>query len=538
MKLIGLVLSMTILGVMFVSTSARAGEIYSFLLPHCELATGLVTAVSGDAATVLTLEGGEKRVAIDQVQAVYIYSYINNPVPKIDAGPALLGSLKRVWVDENDVFTGWPIRFVESLVMFIDTSGKQHVHELNSITRIRPAENDLQLHTQGLVSSPVSLSFRDLSAQCPNLPAGTSQSSRPMRVLSDPIKVRQLMDDLKAGYDSLADYEERTYLYARPFLFEKEARFGIALGEQRVERQIPWPLDFRWSSGKPFHFQSFTDIGTQFSEFSPYAQQFFGVRSDLKAHVFHMHFEGNVAGIPAGTSVYKTLGIDGSMGTNENFGGRSEVQTGMNYLLLMGGDYGPLSLSAGYYYPDTAVRVGSIFREVLASKKSYAFRVMWTEKAWRVRAIVVPVIDFSSLSPTSTDLAYDTTFRALDGSGGVGPVSFSYKGRFFRTGIDYDWSKLLQTSLDFLYHHGEYQDVMSTDPSRYYGGTAPSFASDSYTFDRFALTLSVRQDFGDYIGVRLSGAYDQYVTDYNMGGVKSATTWAPMTWGGAIEFVF
>lgn len=534
---------------LFFAEPARAGEVYSFLRGNCQLSTGLVTRVDETSAVLLKLDGRAEVIALGEVQGVYIFSYVTNPIATIQAGPELIATLKQVTVDESEPFFGWPVRFVESLVMFVDIHGKQHVHEMASITRLRPALasghwSANEYRASGLTHASLQLSFKDLSAQCPNLPAGTPQANRPMRVLSDPVKIRQLMDDLRKGYDSLSDYEERTYLYARPFLFERASRFGLAVPEHGVERQVPWPLDFRWASGRPFHFQTFTDFGGQHSEYAPYTQQFFGVRSDLKAHVFHMHFEGSVMGIPAGTSLYNYLGLDSpadsNFGSYADYGGISEVQNGMNYLLLMGGDYGPLTLSAGYYFPDNAIRVGGKYREILASRKSYAFRVAWTEKNWRWRLIAVPVMDFGSSNPGEQDLRYDKSFRAAGTSWDkyVGPASFSFHGQFLRTGIDVEWSKILATSLDFVYNHGVYHDAMNTSPAVYDPATVPTFSQDDFQYNRYALVAAVRQDFGDYIGVRLYGVWNNIIMDYDMGGIQGSNSFSPLTFGGALEFVF
>ena len=533
---------------LFFANVADAGEVYSFLSGDCRLSTGLVTQVDEQSAILLKLDGHEEVVNLADVQGVYIFSYVTNPVANISAGANLLSTLKQVTVDENPPFYGWPVRFVESLVMFVDIHGKQHVHEMSSITRLRPALKSggwekTEYQASGLSFAPLALSFKDLSAQCPNLPSGSMQANRPMRVLSDPVKIRQLMDDLRKGYEGLSDYEERTYLYARPFLFEKASRFGLAIAENGVERKVPWPLDFRWSSGRPFHFQSFTDFGGQHSEYSPYTQQFFGLRSDLKAHVFHMHFESNVTGIPAGTSLYRNLGMgaaaDSNFGSYADYGGVSEVQNGMNYLLLMGGDYGALSLSAGYYFPVTAIRVNNTFREILASRKTYAFRAAWTEKTWRLRLIMVPVIVFSSSSPSEKDLTYDRSFQARNSWGTyIGPSSFTFRGHFLRTGVDLEWSQVLSTSLDFVYNYGEYHDTMNPSPDIYEPSTIPTYSKDDFTFHRYSLVAAVRQDFGEYIGVRLYSSWNSFLTEYNMGGTTGTNSFNPLTFGGALEFVF
>jgi hypothetical protein len=204
----------------------NAGEVYSFLRGDCRLSTGLVTQVDAQSAVLLRLDGQEEIVNLAEIQGVYVFSYVTNPIENISAGSNLTATLKQVTVDGNPPFFAWPVRFVESLVMFVDVQGKQHVHEMSSITRLRPALKSgkwdkTEYSAKGLTFSPLTLSFKDLSAQCPHLPAGSLQASRPMRVLSDPVKIRQLMDDLRKGYESLSDYEERTYLYARPFLFER-----------------------------------------------------------------------------------------------------------------------------------------------------------------------------------------------------------------------------------------------------------------------------------------------------------------------------
>jgi hypothetical protein len=491
----------------------QASEIHSFLMEGCRVESGIVVDVGDDEVELINLNGQGRTLPIKQIRAIFIADLFENPVSQVHLDDRLFASLLRITVGKEE-FLGWPVRFVESLVMFYDVNGRLRVDERDSITRIRPVDKKPDLRVNP--STPISIDLTDLSAECRQLTFAHTNAVRPTRVLADQIKVDQYLSDLKHGYGELRNFQERTYLYARPFLFEKSNRLGFVGQSSTFERQLPAPIFFQWSSGTPFHFQSFNRIGQQTLEFSPYALAPFAFRSDLKAHLFHAQFSGDLRGLAGGQSLYKDVY---SPGNADKFGGLREVQTGMNYLLMMGGDFGPISLSAGYYYPVHFLRAGDSWREVRASRRNYAYRAMWTTERLRLRVLFSPY-SFDSSKAQVQDVGVNDELNEL-------PASFNFKGKLIRGGFDLDINPSLQANFDLVSTDGEYS-----------AGTAAG-GGETFSFTRRALILSARQDFGDYVGIRLTGTWLQSHIDSSgfLNGNGSQTD-TPFLMGGQLELVF
>lgn len=183
----------------------------------------------------------------------------------------------------------------------------------------------------------------------------------------------------------------------------------------------------------------------------------------------------------------------------------------------MGVDYGRFSASAGYYYPTYLYRSQAATREVLASRRNYAFRGMYTTPKLRFRAVVSPH-EFEATSVTDKVLIVDP--------GATAPSSFSLSGLFFRGGVDWDWRSDRLVSLDFLSNASKYKEMNGPIES-------------SFEFNKTAFIASLRQDFGDYVGVRINVALMQLEKkNSGVGGVVDSKSETPALVGGQLEFIF
>ena len=503
---------------MLAPSFARAGEIYSLVLKDCDARTGAIVDVADGWAQLLAVDGTSARVAVDSVDSVYIYSFVENPIRAIRLDRDLEASLRAVYLDDGDQpsFYGWPVRFVESLSMFYDVTGKSHVYENESIVKIRPATGaKAPPHAETWADLPLDRSR--ISARCPSREASAG-GSRPIRVISDEIKVRQFFEDFERGYDTLKGYEERTYIYARPMLFDPKTRFGLSFVNQGIERAMEIPFYVQWSSGRPYRFQSYNVFGRAENEFLPNAEPFFGFRNDLKAHAFHSHFSGNLSALSAGTSYYVggPAQLDDAA-SRHAVSGEAEYLVTVNYLALMGLDYGPFSVSGGFYYPTHAIRVGDDVREILANRVSYAARLMATFRKTRWR-VVASQANFDSGKPTNDDVK----------SAGVSilpPDSYSFASTFVRGGVD--WKPLSQLSLsgDLIVENGDYAEKSGSNSNLFKARTRSA-------------VVSLRQEFGDYVSVVATGIWTWRDLNWSWAAKDGAQNDGVFRYGGAFEFVF
>lgn len=497
---------------------ASAVEIHSFMLPNCRIENGIVVNMGESFATLIDLSGQSKSIEIKSIRAVFVSSVLDNPLSSVHQTSDVTTALRRVTVGK-ETFLAWPVRFVESLVIFYDTSGKTRVYDRETISKIRPVETGWTsaLTASGAVKPIRGMDLRDLSSECPSI--GEKGGLRPTRVMVDQIKVDQYLSDLQKGYQELEAYQERTYLYARPLLFDQKTRFSILMPGTFSERPETFiPIGVQWTTGRPFHFQGFTRVGGQAAEFSPYIQPFSGIRSDLKAHIFHLSFVGDIRGLSGGSAVFtEQVNID-----KNKIGGNGEGQIGMNYMLLMGGDYGPLSLSAGFFYPTHFFRVGTGFREIKANQRSIAYRAMWTLSKMKFYGLFSN-FDFKSGAATDDDYGRYYLISPL--------ISYSLNGQLLRGGWSWDIDNLTRLSVDGLMNRA------------LYSGRSAS-ASESFDLNRWAAAATIRRDFGDYIGLSVTATWSFIDRNFSSLPVTSGATTPgtreqenPFTVGGQLEII-
>lgn len=465
--------------------STLALELQGFVTKNCRRYVGLTIYATEKSVEIMDLDGHFNEIAIDDIEVVYVFNIIENPFARFHIDERALRRLKSIYIeDSKDPRTiAFPTRYIEDLVIFYSLDGKSHVHRIADIYKLRPApEGAKRDHTPPSYSNP-GFEFSDQGGNC-QIQTVKPGAVKPTRVLADKISIAEFLGSFEQGYDSLESFQERTYLYAKPFLFDRNTRLGIVIQGQREEPGLTLPIYFQWSSGEAYRFQSFNVIGLKNQEFTPNADPVFAIRTDVKSHAFHALFIGNVAGLPAGNKVF--LGGSEILELKDDL----TVQPSFNYIALMGGDYGPYSVSGGLFYPTYGIRVRNEYREILGSKASYMFRVMYTKPKFRVRAVTA-LTDYSSGRATEDDV-----LARSEKDGPIGTVNtYKFNAAFLRGGIDYDLSPQLRVSVDGIYVGGSYQE------SQTYTTPSTTTASSDIKFRRLTTQFSVRRSFGDYVSL-------------------------------------
>jgi hypothetical protein len=507
----------------------HALELQGFLTKDCQRHLGIIIYADDQTVETMGLDGYFHSVPIENIDIVYAYNIIGNPFRRFVVDKKALSHLKAIYTEDTKQprAVAFPVRYIEDLVIFYSLDGKTHVHRMNDIFKLRPApESALGEH---LLSSaaPPEFEFSDQSAKCPAATTKTpaTKSIKPTRVLADKISIAEFIGSFAQGYDNLESFQERTYLYAKPYLFDKKARLGLVFADKREEPGPSSSAYFQWSTGEPYRFQSQTVIGSKNHEFTPTTEPVFSVRSDVKSHAFHALFIGNVAALPAGSAVFD--------GTVLELKKPLTVQPSFNYMALMGGDYGPYSLSGGFYYPTFGIKVGAQQREVLGREASYALRVMYTKPNYRLR-VISSFTQYGSQRPTVDDVKvlYD------EGTSEKKPViNYKFKALFVRGGIDYQFSPKLTVSLDGTLVDGNYGET-----ALYNGSSA---LPGSVDFTKATVQMQVKQSFGDYVSLSafvnfFKNRYASSMENAEAGGiiVPDKREDQGMHFFGTLEFIF
>ena len=117
-------------------------EIYTLIGDDCGTNTGLI--VGGDERRIYMLNVGGNLSSIDQddVQLALVYNIHDNPIRMVDLSSELGSLLREVKLsdEEQTHFIGWPIKFIDQIIVFFDIDGKTHLVDLEKIKNFSAPE--------------------------------------------------------------------------------------------------------------------------------------------------------------------------------------------------------------------------------------------------------------------------------------------------------------------------------------------------------------------------------------------------------------
>jgi hypothetical protein len=439
--------ALLLVGTWLACGSAHALELHSFVDAECHVHTGVLVRVDDTQAQLITMQGSHASVPIDSVRVLAIHKVLENPLPQMTIDDPLRALAREVRTGNapSAGFVGWPVGFYDQLVIFFDTDGRSHVLEPQDIRSMR-AVRVLAPSLRPPTSAPAPLDFPPELFLCP-LPRAEN-GLRPSRVLGDGIKIQDYLAKLRDRYSALDGFEERTHVYPRPLVFDPSTRLGLSYFRGQNGSVIKYmPLYFSWSSGRPYRFQSHSAIGVVVSPWLPVVAPTLSFQSDVKSHFFTATFVGHLASLPAGSSAFDA---------EEQLlpqGSTPAVDELYNYLVLMGGDWGPFSVSGGAMYRDLRIAFSKQDRrEVVAETMSPVARLMWIGLRTRLRAMY-----FRTRQDRSGGEGWFPLPRTRGESSS--PVSYRLALDTLRAGIDLDLPYDLSLSADQVLTLGQYRET-------------------------------------------------------------------------------
>jgi hypothetical protein len=468
--------------------TAHAVEVHTLIGARCQAVSGIVVSVTEDSVLLIDLGGHARVWSRDDISSVVLHRAVDNPLANIELDPTLQSHLYNVTLVDSDgiAFTGFPVGFIEELVVFYDLYGRTHVLALEDIDRMlhpSPIDGVSPPH------APITLHFPSDYIDCQEL--ANQGGVPPSRIIGDKVKVGDYFDTFEQRYHDLESFRERTFLYAKPFLFDERTRLGLLYMRHRGPLI---PVYIHWSSGRPYGFQSFLLLGGAPSPWLPTVQPWVVLWSDLKSHIFHATFMTNPFAIPAGTSTFFNGTIEPHTEADHH------TESSFNYLILMGGDYGPWSASVGTHYPTRFFRILPLEREVTATRAGLVFRARATFDHLAFRAL------------------YYRTRQADDDRDGLyeqrdDDIVYSWREDVVRVGAS---AKLFDTeaSLDAVVNRGTYR--------------------------HYQLGATLSREFGHYVRMNVHANY--YLEQNRVRGGEitpdGSTTRRQFDYGGAFEFQF
>jgi hypothetical protein len=489
---------------------AGATELHSLFDGSCRRTTGILVHVGAERVTMVDLDGALVVRDRDQIAGIALHKTLENPLAQVALSSELKAYLRDVWVgdDARPTFTGWTTAFFDDLFLYFDLDGQTHVLDPEEIRRILPSTIRAPRVTPRN-HAPVQLAFPSEVVPC-GRGAVSREAVLPMRVIADRIKVGDYLGKLEQRYLDQAGFEERTRVYAEPFLFGLESRLGLLYDP---EWMVPFPLYFRWSNGRPYRFQSLSVVGNASHEWLPFVSPTISARSDIKSHFFSATFIGHILSLPAGTDAFVLDDPDFLQPGDD-----PEVEHSYNYVLLLGADWWRLSGSFGASYLTSRINLPETpARNVRADGASPTVRLRYQGPSLQLRALYFR---------TRASGPVEDVFSDDDGVDGDEGVLGRYRWKLDTVRLGATWKPhpTVEVLVDQIGSRGAYWD---------------EYPMSSVELDLWELTTSgeLAVSFGRYVTVK--GIIRFYVKNRDVAEPMSTeVTLVSTRFGGALEFVF
>lgn len=503
--------------VLVLSSTGWSADLYSLVTKDCKVHSGLILSTQDQFVELLNQGGEIEPLSKNNIKAVLIYKGSQKPVHNIQMNERLLSLMKDVYLADqnNSVITGWPIGYIENLVVLFDVEGKTHLIDLNQILKFRHSNwvKDKILLANKSIDNPI---IGELPINC-SFAQESKKGVLASQVLVDLIKVEEFFSSLENGFEQIQSFEERTYFYAKPYLFDRKARMGFINIEPVDQGFQNFPLYFQSSNGEPYRFQNFWKLGGGFFPESPSVSNPFSYYTEAKSHLFHGVFLGNLGALAAGSTFYSNM----SGMLIENLDQKVIVSSSYNYMALMGVDYENWSLSFGTYYPIYLINVKNQFREVLASNVSPIFRLRFMNQKFETSLVYAKTDITKNSGVNDRDIQFNSDTSVINQID-----SFSMKAQLVKLNFAYQAHRTIKLAQSFIDLEGRYSEVYSGLPY-------------SVGFQHLTSQSEVAFSFGEYITVR--GYLVSFLAkrDINMKNyVEPNQKYDKMTYGSALEFVF
>jgi len=513
---------------------AKALELYSIVYSECQHHTGLILDVEEDELLLLDTKGESRKLPRQAIETILVYNTVENPLSGIDLRHQHVVLPRKVTIQgEPDFeFAGWPIRFLEDLIVFYDIQGKSHLVNVEQVKRFESAsdlnrENPITLKHISFV-----FGFGSNMPRCRYLDESESSKVQPTRMLSDRISISKFLAVYQKGFDQLDRFESRTGYYARPYLYDTQTKLALLIQNDRYRAEIPQglPLNFQWSTGRNFGPQGKLTLGLSEVSTLPNIEPVFAVQFSGKYHFLSLQYAGNISAFSYGedflinnrsfyTSFFSKYNPDQSL-----------VFPHFNQNTITGFDLGPYSFAGGLFYPVMAVQGNEIFREILSEKFSPIGVFKYTTDETRTEAIL-SVINLDSTNPSEDNikliLAEEMSNQVNLSQASSSLIdqieSFDLDSSFLRINYEQAFKDDLILGLSEVLLQGRYQERMQGEDYR-------------LNFQHLVTSVNMNQVFGDYVALkaRLNYFIRQYRSETMTNSAESSDN--QFSFSLAIEF--
>jgi len=494
----------------YITQPLSALELYTIIRGGCNAQTGLIINVDDTHVYQINIAGKLQILPREGIEHILVYNPIGNPFDRLDPESGIAAHIREVRVlsREGTAFIGWPIRFIDDLIVFFDLQGKTHLVRMEDIQRFSEPGPGMVVPRSIVEHHQITFGYGSNLPQCTEkIPPGSSPV-QPTRMLSDQIRIQKFLTVYHNGFSRLKRLQKRTVFYARPYTFDKKTKIALVINRDDFQEEFSagLPVYFQWPSGSTFGPQGYLVVGLKPIEHLPSVEPIFNLRFDGKYHFLSASFSGNPFAFSAGShfmienrffmeSFFKKKDPDDLLFLPQ-----------FNQVAFTGIEWGPYSFSAGYYYPLFGLQANGIFRELLSESAATILKAQYTSADYRLQLIASGIV-MGSNDPgnESINLIYademalksSRTERSRQLESALS--AFSLDAAFFRVNLDLDLARDVRIGLSEVVIQGDYRETIS--------------GSDyQLRFNHITTSAYVHQDFGD--SVALKGQLNHFLRNY------------------------
>jgi len=485
-------------------------EIYTLIGDDCETNTGLIVDGDDKLIYMLNVDGRLSTIDQDDVQFALVYNIHDNPIRTIDLSSGIGGLLREVKLsdEEQTHFIGWPIKFIDQIIVFFDIDGKTHLVDLEKIKNFSATERPFNKRKEINNAKPTRFGLGASFSQCKkNDVEDGVERVEPTRMLGDRIKVDKFFSEYERGFRALRRFQKKTVFYSKPFLYEKRSRVGIIYTREDYLQEITpslIPFRFQWSSGSPFASQGVYSVGAKEPDYVASVEPQFVLDAKVKSHFMSADFIGNVLCFSAGNACImdrRSLYTNYFSKINSD---SNKIYPLFNYLALTGLDYKEYSIAGGFYYPVFGIIGDYRFREITSSRSS-------------------PILKFQRTTPESMiRLTYTHTTRKSTSPKEDQEIQLIYSRELSEVAqITSDSAALIDNMLDYFLTTQHYRMKLNfrildgidfgINEILFHGKYAEAQGEDRYLmeFRHVISSMVVKKQFSDYIA--LTGQFNHFL---------------------------
>ena len=483
------------------SRDLKAFELYRLLNGDCSTSPGLIIHADEVSIDLLTVDGDLQTVERSTVKNILVYNILDNPISLLKLSGGIGKYLREVESTHADSkgFIAWPIRFIENLIVFYDIEGKTHLIEIDKLKSFTVPEQ-AQFKDQKLEKAQTyHFGYGDSLMDCPSNGVQDGRLILPTRTLGDQIRINKFLSIFQKGFLYLDQFQQRTYFYAKPYLYEEQTKLGITITHDDYQEEPPsfFPGYIQWSSGSPYSSQGIYSFGNRPLEIVPNVEPMFAFYSAVKSHFFQASFAGNPNGFAAGSDfliAYRALYEDFLVSRDLD---NPFIITQFNYVAISGIGIKEYYLGAGFYYPIYGIYGNEKFREILSTKTSPIVQFHYTLPSSKFQ-IIASKTDLGSNDPNEDDIiliygnelinpelfindSKETLLENLE--------RFEFHSSFLRIGFEIDSTEEFSYSIYEIIQQGEYEEVISGNPYR-------------LKYNHLITAVNSRLQFGDFLTLK------------------------------------